>query len=230
MADSQAMSAIELQAPPSWAESLAGAPADQLGQIAGAADAARRHVEEGFTTADLRKELKRSKRNRAWKRFGVVLGILVALVAAAVVAVMVFCSVDRVDSDSMAPTLQNGQFVVSSKDKNVSNGDVFAYRSGDEVVFGRVVAGPGSWINIMENGTLFVTDDSLGNSSSGSSTQSSKVKISRQVPPGSYYVFGDAESATIDGLANAEDFVTTDQIIGKSFFKVWPIAEIGLIS
>ena len=225
MADSQATPTIELQTPPNWSGSLAETPEGRREQIAGAADEARRHVEEGFTTADLRKELKRSKRNRAWKRFGIVLGVIVALIAAAAVAVVVFCSVNPVNSDAMAPTLQNGQLVVSSKDASLSKGDVFAYRDGDKVVFGRVVAEPGSWINIMKDGTLFVTESSLDASSSNS-----KVKIARQVPSDSYYVFGDAEDATISGLANSEDFVTTDQVIGKSLFKVWPITSFGPIS
>lgn len=231
MADSQATPTIELQTPPNWVGSLAETPAGQREQIAGAADEARRHVEEGFTTDDLRNELKRSKRSRAWKRFGIVLGVLVALIAAAAVAVVMFCSVNQVNSDSMAPTLQNGQLVVSSKDASLSRGDVFAYRDGDDVAFGRVVAEPGSWVNIMNDGTLFVTEASLGNSSStGTSQSSNKVKITRQVPPDSYYVFGDAEDATISGLANAEDFVMADQVIGKTLFKVWPITSFGTVS
>lgn len=230
MADSQVTPTIELQTPPNWAGSLVEAPAGMREQIGGAADEARRHVEEGFTTADLRNELKRSKRSRAWKRFGIVLGVLVALIVAAAVAVVVFCSVNQVNSDSMAPTLQNGQLVVSSKDASLSRGDAFAYRDGDEVVFGRVIAEPGSWVNIMNDGTLFVTEASLGNSSSGANQTSNKVKITRQVPPDSYYVFGDAEGATISGLANAEDFVMTDQVIGKTLFKVWPITSFGPVS
>jgi len=233
MADSQATPTIELQTPPNWAGSLAAAPAGMREQIAGAADEARRHVEEGFTTDDLRNELKRLKRSRALKRLGIVLGVLVALIAAAAVAVAMFCSVNQVNSDTMAPTLRDGQLVVSSKDTSLSRGDVFAYRDGDGdgVAFGRVAAEPGSWVNIMNDGTLFVTEASLGNSSStGTSQSSNKVKITRQVPPGSYYVFGDAEDATIGGLANAEDFVMADQVIGKTFFKVWPITSFGPVN
>ena len=230
MADSQATPTIELQTPPNWAESLAGAPAGMREQIAGAADEARRHAEEGFTTADLRKELKRSKRSRALKRLGIVLGVLVALIAAVAIAVAVLCSVNQVNSDTMAPTLRDGQLVVSSKDASLSRGDVFAYRDGDGVAFGRVAAEPGSWVNIMNDGTLFVTEASLGNSSSGTNQTSNKVKITRQVPPDSYYVLGDAEDATISGLANAEDFVMTDQVIGKTLFKVWPITSFGPVN
>lgn len=230
MADSQATPVIELQTPPNWAGSLAGASTSTREQIAGAADEARRRVEEGFTTADLRNELKRSKRSRAWKRVGVVFGILAALVVAAAIAVAVFCTVNQVNSDSMAPTLKNGQLVVSSKNASLSRGDVFAYREGDQVVFSRVAAEPGSWVNIMNDGTLFVTEASLGNSSSGTNQTSNKVKITRQVPPDSYYVLGDAEDATISGLANAEDFVMTDQVIGKTLFKVWPITSFGPVN
>jgi len=31
-------------------------------------------------------------------------------------------------------------------------------------------------------------------------------------------------------LANAEDFVMADQVIGKTFFKVWPITSFGPVS
>ena len=228
MANQQAFPAIELQAPPKWGQSLSDKPAERLEQIAGAAAEARRRVAEGFTTDDLRRELKRSQRVRAWKRFGVVVGVIVALVAAVALTVMLLFSVNFVNAGTMAPALKNGQVVISSKDPGLSSGDVFAYRDGDGVSFGRVIAGPGSWVSIMSDGSLTISETAVsGTSEQGDSHSSAEVKISRQVPVGSYYVLGDAEDATINGLANAEDFVASDQVIGKALFKVWPLVNFG---
>ena len=155
---------------------------------------------------------------------------LITVAAVAVLVATLWMPVLQIYGNSMTPTLQEGEIVVTLKTSELKRGDVVAFYYGNKLLVKRCIAGPGSWVNIMNDGTLFVTEASLGNSSSGTNQTSNKVKITRQVPPDSYYVFGDAEGATISGLANAEDFVMTDQVIGKTLFKVWPITSFGPVS
>ena len=226
MADVQAYSATAQHAASGWGAAPMGSPE----AIASAAAEARRRAAQGFTTSDFRLELKRTKRARAWKRFGIVIGVIAALVAAAAVTVILVFSVNQVNSSSMVPVLQEGQMVVSNKSTDLGTGDVLAYRDGDAVTFGRVIAKPGNWVNILSDNTLVVSDVMLDNSTAKNyASSNAPVKVSRQVPSDSYFVLGDSEIATIAGVANSQGFVKIDQVIGKSLFKIWPISNIGAI-
>ena len=221
MADSQTY--------PTWAQPAADDQANVLDPVASAAAEARRRAAEGYTTADFRKELKRSKRRRGWKRFFIALVIVIALIAAAIAAVFALFSVNQVNYDTMEPVLQSGQTVVSNKDANVATGDVIAYRDGATIVFGRVVAKPGNWVTVMDDGTLIISDEQLDDQSAKAYVQSasSKVRTSRQVPSESYFVLGDSENATLNSVANGDNYVDSSKIIGKALYKVWPIANFG---
>lgn len=230
MSDVQAHPASGQHAAPGWGAASGVAPMGSPDAVASAAAEARRRAMEGFTTSDFRLELKRTKRARAWKRFGIVIGVIVALAALAAVTTMLVFSVNPVNSSSMAPVLREGQVVVSNKDSDLGTGDVLAYRDGDAVTFGRVIAKPGNWINILSDNTLVVSDVMLDNSTAKNYTNSNAtVKVSRQVPSDSYFVLGDSETATITGIANSQGFVKVDQVIGKSLFKIWPVSNIGAI-
>ena len=224
MSDSQFPPVIE----PASAQLSPSEQDSQREAIANAAAEARRRAVEGYTTADFRTELKRSKRRRAWRRFGIVVVVIVALIAAAVAAVLLLFSVNQVSYSTMEPVLQDGQVVVSNKGGDVSNGDAVAYRDGATITFGRIVAEPGNWVNILDDGTLVISDEELDDAAASRYAGSgADVKVSRQIPSDSYFVLGDSENATISSIANGNNLVSADAIIGKSLYKVWPIANIG---
>ena len=184
-----------------------------------------------FSAADYRNELARVKRVR--KR-NVVLIVLLVLIAAGIAAFVFLtgASATTVKSTSMAPVLAEGECVITVKAGEVRTGSVVAYRdSAGELQFGRVVAEPGDWVSVAPDGTVAVSEEALSVESAKNvfGTGLSGV-TTRVVPDGSYYVLGDAENATADGLSTSQDFVASDQVVGKPVARVWPITSVGLVS
>lgn len=201
-------------------------------QIAHSARLAKQRAKEGYTTADLTKELKRSKMRRTLAHVGITLLVIAALVAAAAVAVANLFSINNVESAEMAPALNTGHVALSEKNPNLARGDVFAYRDGTMVRYSRVIAEPNVWVNIMSDGTLLISDEQLeaSNKRSSDTKEGISVLISRQIPSGTYYVLGDAQTATVDGLMEGTDFITSDQIIGKTLMRIWPLQNASFVS
>ena len=57
---------------------------------------------------------------------------------------------------SMSPVLEDGQILVVSKLSDVKAGDIVAFYYGNKLLVKRYIAGPGSWVDIQENGTMVV--------------------------------------------------------------------------
>jgi len=231
MATARPLSVVELDTPETWRSSerlqanVAPSPVER------AANEARRHIAGSYSTDDLRRELKRSKRRRTFGRICSIIGVIALVVAAAVAAVMIVFSINGVSSSTMEPALKDGYVTLSEKSQTLNRGDVFAYRDGDGVSYSRVIAEPGMWVNIMSDGTLLVSEEQIEPSISRYTTETAiNVRVSCQIPVGSYYALGDAQEATVDGLTESRDFIPVDQVIGKTILTIWPLGGVGVVS
>lgn len=185
-----------------------------------------------FTAADYRNELIRARKARRRKIVLVVL-LVFALASAAVALVMVMGASARTVSDSaMEPAMSQGQFILTVKEPELNTGHVVVYRdSAGEARFGRIVAGPGSWVSVSPDGTVAVSDDALtADSAAGVFGSNASSITTREVPDDSYYILGDAEDATPNGLTTESDFISADSIEGKAVATVWPVTSLSLVS
>lgn len=82
--------------------------------------------------------------------------ILVVVAALAVLIATLWMPVLRIYGSSMSPTLQDGQIVVSIKSSRFEPGDIAAFYHGNKLLIKRYLAGPGQWVDIDENGNVFV--------------------------------------------------------------------------
>ena len=111
------------------------------------------------TVGQLEAELKREKYRHQYGR--VLRSTIFTLITVAAVAILVatlWMPVLQIYGTSMSPTLVNGNIVVSVKENDFQPGDVIGFYYNNKILVKRVIAGPGDWVNIDEDGTVYVYD------------------------------------------------------------------------
>ena len=191
----------------------------------------RSQTQQPPTLEQLTAELERENYKR---RFGRVLrSTLFTLVVVAAVAVLVatiWMPVLQIYGSSMTPTLNEGEIVVSVKGSAFEPGDLVAFYLGNKILVKRCIAGPGQWVDINENGDVFVDgklldEPYLTEKALGECDQS----FPYQVPESRYFCMGDHRATSVDSRHSAVGCVAEEQIVGKIVFRVWPLSGFGAL-
>lgn len=156
-----------------------------------------------------------------------------ALVVAAALAVLVatiWMPVLQIYGTSMTPTLEEGDIVLSVKGSDWKQGDLVAFYLGNKILVKRCIAGPGQWVDIDENGDVYVdgklldepylTEKALGDCD---------LEFPYQVPENRWFCMGDHRSTSVDSRHSSVGCVSDEQIVGKILFRVWPLAQFGRV-
>ena len=132
--------------------------------------------------------------------------------------------------DSMAPSLSDGQIVVSTKSQNYETGDVIAFYYNNKVLIKRVIANSGDWVNIRQDGTVIVNDKELSEPYlRDKAFGECNIALPYQVPENRIFVMGDHRSVSVDSRNSTIGCIAEDDIVGKIVFRVWPVADFGAI-
>lgn len=191
----------------------------------------RSQTQQPPTLEQLTAELARENYKR---RFGRVLrSTLFTLVVVAAVAVLVatiWTPVLQIYGSSMTPTLNEGEIVVSVKGSDFEPGDLVAFYLGNKILVKRCIAGPGQWVDINENGDVFVDGELLyepylTEKALGECDQS----FPYQVPESRFFCMGDHRATSVDSRHSAVGCVAEEQIVGKIVFRVWPLSGFGAL-
>ena len=183
------------------------------------------------TLEQLTAELARENYKR---RFGRVLRstlfTLVVVAAMAVLVATIWMPVLQIYGSSMTPTLNEGEIVVSVKGSDFEPGDLVAFYLGNKILVKRCIAGPGQWVDINENGDVFVDGELLDEpylteKALGECDQS----FPYQVPESRYFCMGDHRATSVDSRHSAVGCVAEEQIVGKIVFRVWPLSGFGAL-
>ena len=177
---------------------------------------------------------KELKRERYRSRFGQLLrSTLYSLIVVAAIAVLVatiWLPVLRIYGSSMTPTLSEGNIVVTVKGGDFKYGDVVGLYVGNRLLVKRVIAGPGQWVNILEDGTVFVDGHQLDEPYlEEKALGDCNIDLPYQVPDGRYFVMGDHRSTSVDSRNSSVGAIADEEIVGKIVFCVWPFKQIGRV-
>lgn len=186
-----------------------------------------------FPSADqVEKELKREMyRQRYVVSLKSTVFTLVTVAAIAILVATLWLPVLEIYGESMAPGLHDGQIVVSAKTKDLSQGDIIAFYYNNKVLVKRVIATSGDWVNISEDGTVFVNSHELYEPYiSEKALGECDIELPYQVPENKIFVMGDHRSISVDSRTSVVGCVGEDQIVGRIVFRVWPFDSWGLIN
>lgn len=181
------------------------------------------------TLAQLKAELKRERHRRT---YGLTLrSTIYSLITVAAVAVLVatlFLPVLQIYGTSMTPTLYDGDVVVSVKTGRLERGDVVAFYYNNKILVKRVIAGPGQWVDIDEDGSVYVDGELLDEPYVEEKTLGTcNIELPYQVPDGRWFVMGDHRSVSVDSRDQSVGCVSEEQIVGRLTFRLWPLNRIG---
>lgn len=181
---------------------------------------------------DIEAVLKRENhRRRYWRILLQTICTLIVVAAVAVLVATLWMPVLRIYGTSMAPTLENGNIVVSVKQSEFQPGDIIAFYYNNKILIKRVIAGPGDWVNIDEDGTVYVNDEKLEEPYlTEQAFGECDIELPYQVPENRLFVMGDHRSVSIDSRTMSVGCVAEEQIVGKLVFCVWPFSEFGRIT
>ena len=156
--------------------------------------------------------------------------VLITVAAAAVLVATLWMPVLQISGNSMTPTLAGGEVVVTVKGASFQPGDIVAFYYDNKILVKRVIAGPGDWVNIDEDGTVYINDVELHEPYLVEKALGDcNIALPYQVPESKIFVMGDHRSVSLDSRNTVLGCVAYDQIVGRLVIRVWPYEMISLI-
>jgi len=191
----------------------------------------RRNTHDIPDVEQLRAELSREQYKQRYRR--VLRSTIYTLVVVAAVAVLIsvlFLPVLQIYGTSMTPTLSEGDIVVSVKGADFESGDLIAFYLGNKILVKRCIAGPGQWVDIDEEGNVYIDGKLLEEPYlEEKALGDCNIELPYQVPDNRYFCLGDHRATSVDSRDTTVGCVSEEQIVGKIVFRVWPLTGLGTL-
>lgn len=152
--------------------------------------------------------------------------MLITVSAAAVLIAVLLLPVLRIYGTSMSPTLAEGDYVISVKGTEFETGDICCFYYNNKILVKRVIAGSGDWVDIDEDGTVYVNNEKLEEPYvSDKALGECNIELPYQVPEKRVFVMGDHRNVSVDSRNTTIGCIAEEQMVGKIVFRVWPLGK-----
>lgn len=182
--------------------------------------------------SQLEAELKREEYKGRYRRtFRSTISVLIVTAAIVVLLAFLIFPVFRIYGSSMAPTIDEGEILVSLKGSKFECGDVIVLSFNNKLLVKRVIAGPGEWFDLDQDGNVYVNGELIEEPYlTEKAFGDCNISLPYQVPDGRYFVMGDNRSTSQDSRNSIVGCIAEEQIVGRAIFRLWPFSEFGVIN
>ena len=155
---------------------------------------------------------------------------LITVAAIAVLVAVLLLPVLQIYGTSMNPVLTEGDLVISVKGGTFDTGDIIAFYYNNKILVKRVIAQPGDWVDIADDGTVYVNNQEIDEPYvSDKAFGECNIELPYQVPESRVFVMGDHRSVSVDSRNTSVGCVAEEQIVGKIVFRIWPLNVFGSV-
>jgi signal peptidase I len=189
----------------------------------------KRQKKTALPTIDqIETERKRYRWKKAYfKALRGTISVLTYMAAVAALIATLVLPVLQIEGTSMEPTLVNGDIVLLTKTTAFGRGDICGFAWNNKILIKRVIGIPGDWIEIDTDGTVYLNGEKLDEPYAEQiAFGECDLEFPFQVPQEQYFVLGDMRESSIDSRNTLVGCVENEQIIGKIFFRIWPLKDI----
>ena len=178
-----------------------------------------------------RRRKRKENRRAFFRQVRKTIGTLLVVAAIAVLISNFLLPVLHIYGHSMYNTLDEGDIVVAVKGVDFEPGDVIAFYYNNKLLVKRVIGRPGDWVNIDDNGNVFINNRLLDEPYiDAKAFGTCDIDLPYQVPDSRIFVMGDNRSVSVDSRSTSVGCVAEEQIIGKIVFRVWPLLRVGSVN
>ena len=176
-------------------------------------------------------QIETERKRYRWKKayFKALRGTISVLTYTAAVAALIatlVLPVLQIEGTSMEPTLVNGDIVLLTKTTAFGRGDICGFAWNNKILIKRVIGIPGDWIEIDTDGTVYLNGEKLDEPYAEQiAFGECDLEFPFRVPQEQYFVLGDMRESSIDSRNTLVGCVENEQIIGRIFFRIWPMKD-----
>lgn len=167
-------------------------------------------------------------RRRLYRMIRTTIATLVTVAAVAVLVAVLLMPVLQIYGSSMAPSLSEGEYVLTLKTGEMKTGDIVAFYYNNKVLVKRVIGQPGQWIDIDDEGNVYVDNVLIDESylpDGAKAFGECNIQLPYQVPEARVFVMGDNRAVSVDSRSTTVGCVSEEQLVGRAVMCIWPLTQ-----